>query len=1491
MKKGLAPVVVLVIASLISPQTFALSVTDDTSATAGLAASVEALSEEFSNTLSNKELLDEYVPGEIIVKFKENRVDLKRAAGITKARQFASRQDLSVKENLRRVNVSVFETDEKENIEEVIDRLESDPDVQYAEPNYTRSLAASGGGAGGGSGVRISIDDPSFALQWALENTGQEVDGTSGTNDADIDGKETLELNISTGAGVVVAVIDTGVAYNHPDLAENMWDGTNCVDENGVPLGDCIHGYDFEDDDKNPLPIQGTHGTNVAGIVAAVLNNNTGIVGVAPEAKIMALKFGLDVASEVRAIDFAIQNGASVINASFEGGEYSQAEYDAIARFRDAGGIFIAAAGNEGSDNDTTHYYPADYDLDNIISVAATDQNDALADFSNYGDETVDIGAPGVNVYSTTASVTESTVLEEYFNDVTPPALPSGWTNTGNWGTVALAEDVQVLFADLDTFPYANNANSYATTPSLNLTNSSPVVIVGTICDAEYSESWTDYMELQFSADGVNFEPIARWDEMALDILNGENPLSDESFAAAAFFMFLPHTGTENSKLRFNWVTDGSDNEYLGCLVTSVAVVKTTLSDGSENGYEYNDGTSFAAPHVSGMAAQIVALRPDLSISDVKNTILSNGDNVASLNGKTVSGKRLNVFAALEEINQGTLIVEKVIVNDDEGEAAPDAFSFQVNEGDEEQFEADGHNELTVSAGAYTIEEVETDGYTASYENCSNVTIEAGETATCIITNDDTEPVIPDTTPPVIELSGDNPLNLAVGAEFSEPGFTATDDRDGDISASVVFGGDFVNTETPGTYTKTYNVSDVAGNPAEEKVRSITVSDEDGPVFEGVPENFSVEATSSEGATVTYELPTATDNVDAEVAVSCTPESGAVLSIGEHAVECSATDAAGNQTNASFIVTVEDTTGPVISGVPEDQIIEITEGDGTTATYETPTANDAVDGVVEVTCSPSSGATFGVGVTTVECAAEDLSENETSPTFTITVNFIDTVPPVMTLLGDPTMNVVFGDLFIDPGATAEDNVDGDLTPEIEVSGDINTSESGTYTITYSVEDAAGNDASLTRTVIVGEFVDTSAPVITLTGSSTLNIPTGTDFTDPGATATDNVDGDVSADIEVTGSVATTTPGAYTLTYTVTDEAGNTANATRTVNVSDLELGEEQDAEPTSNSVTIEWTTSHPATSRVLWDTESHSTADALAAGPANYDYAHSTDEDSDLVTEHSVIVNGLAPSTEYFFRPVSHGSPETLGEEVSVTTIAQSTPAPAQTSSGGGGGGGGCGGGGGVSFALYINNGVAETTSQNVTLTIVPPLGVNQMQVSNTRDFNNLPWAPFLGSYPWTLTPGFGTKTVYVRFGNNGSPITDVTDSITFVGPGGSIGQGQVLGASVYNFTRLLQLGSKGADVTELQKILIAGGYLKVDAPTGYFGTMSVEAVKAYQAANGLEQAGIVGPKTRAILNKGGASGTGTPAMGDAERLKLIQELMAMVAKLQAELDALKKQQ
>ncbi|MBN2018810.1 MAG: S8 family serine peptidase [Sedimentisphaerales bacterium] len=226
--------------------------------------------------------------------------------------------------------------------------------------------------------------------------------------------------DISTGSGnIVVAVTDTGTDYTHPDLTANMWNNPgeiagNGIDDNGDGFIDDVYGYDFINNDGNPMDDEG-HGTHVSGTIGAVGNNNLGVAGVCWNVKIMAVKC-LDANGEgptsaiINAVQYAQLKGARVINASL-GMPLGvplwalQPLYDAIVAARDAGIIFVAAAGNDyGNNNDATPAYPSSFDLDNIISVMATTDIDSRAGFSNYGLTTVDIGAPGQNILSTLPS-------------------------------------------------------------------------------------------------------------------------------------------------------------------------------------------------------------------------------------------------------------------------------------------------------------------------------------------------------------------------------------------------------------------------------------------------------------------------------------------------------------------------------------------------------------------------------------------------------------------------------------------------------------------------------------------------------------------------------------------------------------------------------------------------------------------------------------------------------------------------------------------------------------------------------------------------------------------------------------------------------------------------------------------------------------------------------------------------------------------------------
>jgi subtilisin family serine protease len=216
--------------------------------------------------------------------------------------------------------------------------------------------------------------------------------------------------DLSTGdPDLVVAIIDTGIDYTHPDLAANIWTNpgeipANSIDDDGNGYVDDVHGYDFYNNDGDPMDDH-FHGTHVAGTTGAVGNNGVGVAGVNWHVRLMALKFLASsgsgpVSGAIGALEYAARMGARISNNSWGSGAYSQALYDAIKNAQVADHLFVAAAGNSYANADTQPTYPAAYDLDNIISVAAMDKSDGLAAFSNWGVRTVDLGAPGVSILS-----------------------------------------------------------------------------------------------------------------------------------------------------------------------------------------------------------------------------------------------------------------------------------------------------------------------------------------------------------------------------------------------------------------------------------------------------------------------------------------------------------------------------------------------------------------------------------------------------------------------------------------------------------------------------------------------------------------------------------------------------------------------------------------------------------------------------------------------------------------------------------------------------------------------------------------------------------------------------------------------------------------------------------------------------------------------------------------------------------------------------------
>jgi subtilisin family serine protease len=310
-------------------------------------------------------------PGrELIVRFDDDATAAGRLDAREKARTDFERQ-LPVQ------GMQLVEVEPGQSVAVARAVLEESPDVLYAEPNVIRHAS-------------VVPNDPYFPSLWAMLNTGQSIRGVTGTPDADADVAEAWDAGI--GGGTVVAVLDTGVDTTHPDLTPNL-----------------LPGHDYVGGDDNPADQNG-HGTHVTGTIAADRGNGIGVAGIADNAaKVLPLRV-LDangsgsVGNLIQAYGYAFQHGAKVVNLSLGSGTALQAERDAIAAFQSM--LFVAAAGNGGADgvgdnNDADSTFPCAYVLPNVLCVAASDNRDQLAPFSNFGAASVDLAAPGVSIVST----------------------------------------------------------------------------------------------------------------------------------------------------------------------------------------------------------------------------------------------------------------------------------------------------------------------------------------------------------------------------------------------------------------------------------------------------------------------------------------------------------------------------------------------------------------------------------------------------------------------------------------------------------------------------------------------------------------------------------------------------------------------------------------------------------------------------------------------------------------------------------------------------------------------------------------------------------------------------------------------------------------------------------------------------------------------------------------------------------------------------------
>ncbi|HVL94849.1 MAG TPA: S8 family serine peptidase, partial [Solirubrobacteraceae bacterium] len=545
-----------------------------------------------------------YKPGELLVGFERAATASERASARRNGR-------VKFKEKLLVADVEVVETDDDQTVPGAAAALRRQPRVRFAEPNYYRHLDA-------------TANDTHFGLEWGLHNTAQGVLGRAALADADIDAPEAWDFQTGS-AAVKVAVIDTGIHASHPDLRNNIGPG-----------------YDFVDGDSLPQDLNG-HGTHVAGTIGAEGNNATGIAGVAWDVEIMPLRvFGAaDHTTDsiiVNAFQYAASNGARVANASL-GGSGPGSAYQTVVQ-NNPNTLYVVSAGNGGADgvgdnNEVTPQFPCNVTAANLICVAASNQSDQRASFSNYGTTSVDIAAPGTEIYSPIAEATR--VYSDTFE-----TSPLPYTTTGAWGyhnnaSLNWTPNGSWTLADSPSGSYPHNSDTSAQRNHVNLSGL-------TNCNLSFkgyvhSEPGYDFLRVEVSSGGGAWTELARYSGSAS---NQFQRTLYEHFNLSAY------SNRSEFWLRFRFTSDGDNASISGNPGLDGAFIDDVVlecNNGNPPRYAYLQGTSMAAPHVAGAAALLLSQRPAAGTLEVRSAILDNGDPVTGI--PTVTNKRLNAYGAL----------------------------------------------------------------------------------------------------------------------------------------------------------------------------------------------------------------------------------------------------------------------------------------------------------------------------------------------------------------------------------------------------------------------------------------------------------------------------------------------------------------------------------------------------------------------------------------------------------------------------------------------------------------------------------------------------------------------------------------------------------------------------------------------------------------------------------------------------------------------------